>query len=146
MPNVTLIRANAFENCTNLRNVIFTKLTYLGRQVFKNCTNLAIITLGEKAPAIGKQIFIDIIVPQTITIQIPKNAEGYGEAGTYNEKSSSVSSYSDNWANYLRGAGPATRFGSEIYDIEKLADWRNGTFHDADINDNITLIIEEIES
>ena len=54
--SVTVIGANCFEGCTNLKTVIVGKgLTQIGKCAFKNCKNLTLLQLkGKKLSKVGK--------------------------------------------------------------------------------------------
>ena len=55
---VTKIDDSAFENCTNLTNVIIPdSVTYIGNSAFKNCTSLTSITIPDSVTRIGKNAF-----------------------------------------------------------------------------------------
>lgn len=46
-PKVEVVQQNAFENCKNLKSVIFLGKTYLGENVFAGCVNLKKIGFPE---------------------------------------------------------------------------------------------------
>ena len=59
--NVSEIQARAFENCRNLKEVIFekgNKLETVGEEVFRYCKSLAEIRLPEGLKSIGDDVFL----------------------------------------------------------------------------------------
>ena len=98
LPNAIKIGSYCFTNCLSLATVNLPSVTwFVYRAIFENCTALSSIRLGNVAPDIGYEMFYNIKSPQTITLQLPIGATGYGEQPT--------DTTTKNWGNAFRGIG-----------------------------------------
>jgi len=121
-PAVTDIGADAFFYCITLENAHFPAVTSIGSTAFRVCVSLTTITLGDTAPTVGINMFQSITAAQTITVQVPAGATGYGILPeTYSGDDST-----ENWGNALRGLG-----------------WNGDDYLTGTPNDHITLIITD---
>jgi hypothetical protein len=72
--NLTELKADTFEGCTNLKEVKFNdKLKTIGSDVFKDCTSLTSIVLPDSVTTVGSSAFdgctglTRFIIPETVT-------------------------------------------------------------------------------
>jgi hypothetical protein len=90
-PRATHISDRAFMECGWLATVNIPQVAQIGESVFgfsSSGTDL-IITMGSKAPSLGKNIFTDVYADKKVTVKIPYGVKGYYE----------------DWGNGFRGAG-----------------------------------------
>jgi hypothetical protein len=147
-PKVTFIGESAFMNCADLTTVDFPKATAIGDYVFSYCIALTtvnlpeaatigesvfsdtgnhalIITLGNTAPALGREMFYNVTSAKTVTVRVPSGAAAWsGKTGNFSSADTAV-----NWGNGFRGGG-----------------WDGNAFTTvnlSNINSNISLIINE---
>jgi len=118
MNNITNIGEGAFNGNSNLTNVSFPLVTSIGDFAFLHCTSLTsasfpaatsigiltfactgttalTITLGNKAPTVGSNMFFEVTGVKPVTVKVPFGATGYGQ--------SPVNATARNWGNYFRG-------------------------------------------
>jgi hypothetical protein len=73
---VTCIEPFAFEQCTNLVNVVITSsVTSIGKQAFANCGNLACVVIPDCVTDIADHAFQ--LTPDTLTISCRKSSTAY---------------------------------------------------------------------
>ncbi|HEX3077069.1 MAG TPA: leucine-rich repeat protein [Lachnospiraceae bacterium] len=79
---VTCIEPDAFEQCSNLVNVVITSnVNEIGKYAFANCENLACVVIPKNVTSIAKFAFQE--TPDTLTVSCSKSTIAYDYARKY---------------------------------------------------------------
>jgi surface protein len=80
--NVTSIGGHAFENCTNLTNIMIpNSVTSIGEYTFASCTSLTSITIPNSVISIGDNLFQSCNALTSITVTIGGNSYSNDDYG-----------------------------------------------------------------
>jgi hypothetical protein len=106
-PEVRTINTQAFSE-TNLSLLYAPRLTTMENEIFRVYPEPAnvgrgplTLVLGSTGPVLGRDIFMDINTPKTVTVIVPEGALRYGDVPSTTEDADTTL----NWSNGLRGGG-----------------------------------------
>jgi hypothetical protein len=81
LPKAQTIGDGAFYQCSFLASVSLPAATTIGGSAFYNTgTGNLEITLGQTAPTVGKDIFLNVTSTRTVTVKVPNGASGNYDA------------------------------------------------------------------